>query len=125
MNNNDFYISEIPDDIFEKMQGKSYKENCTVPREELRYIHILHIGFDGKMHEGELIVNKRIADAVLDIFDELYKAEYRIEKITIHRRLTSVTYRIQQSCQSMRLGWQLILILFIILISKRLMEDLA
>ena len=43
MNNNDFYISEIPDDIFEKMQGKSYKENCTVPREELRYIHILHI----------------------------------------------------------------------------------
>lgn len=83
MNNNDFYISEIPDDIFEKMQGKSYKENCTVPREELRYIHILHIGFDGKMHEGELIVNKRIADAVLDIFAELYKAEYRIEKVRL------------------------------------------
>ena len=83
MNNNDFYISEIPDDIFEKMQGKSYKENCTVPREELRYIHILHIGFDSKTHEGEVIVNKRIADAVLDIFAELYKAEYRIEKVRL------------------------------------------
>lgn len=83
MNNNDFYISEIPDYIFEKMQGKSYKENCTVPREELRYIHIFHIGFDGKTHEGELIVNKRIADAVLDIFAELYKAEYRIEKVRL------------------------------------------
>lgn len=58
MNNNDFYISEIPDDIFEKMQGKSYKENCTVPREELRYIHILHIGFDSKTHEGEVIVKQ-------------------------------------------------------------------
>ena len=78
-----YNISEIPDDIFEKMQGKSYKENCTVPREELRYIHILHIGFDGKTHEGELIVNKRIADAVLDIFAELYKAEYRIEKVRL------------------------------------------
>ncbi len=54
-----------------------------MPREELRYIHILHIGFDGKTHEGELIVNKRIADAVLDIFAELYKAEYRIEKVRL------------------------------------------
>lgn len=26
----DFYISKIPDDIFEKMQGKSYKADCTV-----------------------------------------------------------------------------------------------
>jgi hypothetical protein len=41
MNNNDFYISEIPDDIFEKMQGKSYKENCTVPRRELRVLQEL------------------------------------------------------------------------------------
>ena len=79
----DFYLSEIPDEIFEKMQGKSYKENCTVPREELRYLHVLHVGFDGQTKEGELVVNKAIADNVLTIFEELYQAEYPIEKVCL------------------------------------------
>mgnify|MGYP000013663953 CR=1 FL=1 len=57
-NKEQFYISEIPDDIFEKMQGKSYKADCTLPRENLRYIHVLHVGFDNQVHEGELVVNK-------------------------------------------------------------------
>lgn len=83
MDNKEFYIKPIPDDIFEKMQGKSYKENCTVLREELRYLHILHVGFDNNTHEGELIVNKRIAEDVLDIFKELYKAGYQIEKVRL------------------------------------------
>lgn len=83
MDNKEFYIKPIPDDIFEKMQGKSYKENCIVPREELRYLHILHVGFDNNTHEGELIVNKRIAEDVLDIFKELYKAGYQIEKVRL------------------------------------------
>lgn len=83
MDNKEFYIEPIPNDIFEKMQGKSYKENCTVPREELRYLHILHVGFDNNTHEGELIVNKRIAEDVLDIFKELYKAGYQIEKVRL------------------------------------------
>ena len=83
MQKDNFYISEIPDDIFEKMQGKSYKDNCIVPREELRYIHVLHTGYDNVTHEGELVVNKSIAEAVLDIFHELYKAGYQIEKVRL------------------------------------------
>lgn len=75
-----FYISKIPDDIFEKMQGKSYKADCTVPREDLRYLHVLHMGFDGQTKEGELVVNKAIAEDVLAIFRQLYEAEYPIEK---------------------------------------------
>ena len=79
----EFYVSEIPDDIFEKMQGKSYKEDCTVPREDLRYVHVLHMGFDGETKEGEQVVNKAIADDVCDIFEKLYEADYPIEKIRL------------------------------------------
>lgn len=79
----DFYISEIPDDIFARMQGKSYKEDCTVPRDDLRYVHVLHMGFDGEVKDGELVVNKAIADDVLAIFEELYKADYPIEKVRL------------------------------------------
>ena len=74
---------EIPDDIFEKMQGKSYKVDCTLPRENLRYIHVLHVGFDNQVHEGELVVNKDIADDVLEIFKELYESGYQIEKVRL------------------------------------------
>lgn len=79
----DFYISEITDDIFARMQGKSYKEDCTVPREDLRYVHVRHMGFDGEVKDGELVVNKAIADDVLAIFEELYKADYPIEKVRL------------------------------------------
>ena len=53
MNTQQFTISPIPDDIFAKMQGKSFKDNCTVPREDLRYLKVLHVGFDGKTHGDE------------------------------------------------------------------------
>ena len=79
----DFYISEIPDDIFAKMQGKSYKDNCTVPRDDLRYVHVLHMGFDGEVKAGELVVSRKVADDVLEIFEELYKADYPIEKVRL------------------------------------------
>ena len=78
-----FYSVEIPDDVFERMQGKSYKEDCTVPRDDLRYLHLLHKDLDGKTHEGEMVVNKYVADDVLEIFMELYDADYPIEKIRL------------------------------------------
>lgn len=83
ISSSDFYISGITDDIFAKMQGKSYKEDCTVPREDLRYVHVRHMGFDGEVKDGELVVNKAIADDVLAIFEELYKADYPIEKVRL------------------------------------------
>ena len=53
-----FTISEIPDTIFEFMQGRSYKADCTIPRSDLRYLIILHRNMDGQAVVGELVVNK-------------------------------------------------------------------
>ena len=53
-----FYITEITDEIFARIDGKSFKEDCTLPREDLRYLHVLHKDLDGETHEGEMIVNK-------------------------------------------------------------------
>lgn len=80
-NEPEFLSSEISDEIFDRMYGKSYKDDCTVPREELRYLKLAHYGFDGRVHQGELVVNVSIADEVLDIFKELYEIQYPIEKM--------------------------------------------
>lgn len=76
-----FYAEDISDEIFARMEGKTYKDNCTVPREKLRYVRVLHVGFDGETHVGELVVNEKIADEVTAIFRELYSISYPIEKI--------------------------------------------
>ena len=118
MSGQSFTISLIPDDIFAKMQGKSFKVNCTVPREDLRYLKVLHVGFDGETHTGELVVSRLIADDVLDIFKQLYEAGYEIEKIRLIDEYDADdeksmsdnnssafildTFPIQRSCQSMR-----------------------
>ncbi len=78
-----FYMSGITDGIFARIKGRSYKDNCTLPREDLRYLHVLHKGFDGETHEGEIICNAYIAADLLDIFMKLYEAGYEIEKIRL------------------------------------------
>ncbi|MBQ7154303.1 MAG: M15 family metallopeptidase [Synergistaceae bacterium] len=78
-----FSVSEITPEIFARIKGKSYKDNCTVPLSELRYIHVLHKDIDGQTHEGEIICNTYIAYDVLDIFMKLYEAGYPIEKVRL------------------------------------------
>ncbi|QHQ63643.1 M15 family peptidase [Anaerocolumna sedimenticola] len=81
--NNCFYSEKIKDDIKKRIMGKSYKEDCTVPFEELRYVRVLYYGFDKKTHIGELIVNKAIASDIVAIFTELYENKYPIEQMVL------------------------------------------
>jgi hypothetical protein len=78
-----FYISEITDDIFARIKGRSYPDGCTLSLGEIRYVHVLHYDFDGNITEGEIIVNTAIAEDVLEIFRELFDIEYPIEKMTL------------------------------------------
>jgi len=78
-----FYALPVSDDLFARIYGRSFKENCTIPRDDLRYVRVLHVGFDGKTYVGELVVNKIIAEKTIDIFRELYDAAYPIERIRL------------------------------------------
>lgn len=67
-----FTAEPISEAVFKRMQGKSYKANCTIPRR-----------FDGKVKSGELVCHQDIADDLIEIFQELYKAHYPIERIQL------------------------------------------
>ena len=75
-----FISSEITygDEIYNRINGKSYQENENISLKDLRYLQISHYDFDHKIQTGELIVNAELADEVLEIFQELYDAEYEI-----------------------------------------------
>lgn len=78
-----FTASVITEEIYERINGCSYVENENISLEELRYLKILHIGFDGEEHEGELIVNQAIADDILEIMQQLYQNQYPIERMVL------------------------------------------
>jgi hypothetical protein len=78
-----FYYEEISDEVFSRMKGNSYKDDCDVPLADLRYVRVLYRDFDGNARIGELVVNRLIADDVLEIFRGLYDADYRIGKMVL------------------------------------------
>lgn len=83
IDNVNFYASDIPDKTWKNMQGKSYPKDCTIEKNDLRYVHVLYVDFGGRTCEGELIVNKIISQDIVEIFWELYQAQYPIEKIAL------------------------------------------
>ena len=83
MNSYTSSISPISDSVYERIYKKSYKEDCTVPLSDLRYITVSYYGFDHVVHTGELIVNKDIAEKTTAVFRELFDAKYPIEKISL------------------------------------------
>ena len=78
-----FVARPISDAVFSRMQGKSYKSGCTVPRETLRYLQVLHRNADGKTQLGEVVCNASIANDLLIIFRQLYDAAYPIERMVL------------------------------------------
>ena len=78
-----FSYVKVPEAVFERMKGNSYKEDCTVALSSLCYVRVLHYGFDGEVHIGELVVNQSIAQEIRDIFLELFDAKYPIEKMVL------------------------------------------
>ena len=78
-----FAAEPIPDDVWQRMQNKTYKENPYIGRDDLRHIRALHWDYDQKSHIGEMIVNKQIADVVVRIFRQLYDEKYPIERMVL------------------------------------------
>lgn len=79
-----FYYEPLTEEIKERITGISYPESgCTVPYEDLNYVGLKYIDFDGQEQTGELICNKAIAQDMVEIFHELYRNDYRLESVRL------------------------------------------
>lgn len=79
-----FYYEPLTDLVKERITGISYPESgCTVPYDDLSYVGLLYYDFEGQEQVGELICNKAIAQDMVEIFHELYRNEYQIERVRL------------------------------------------
>lgn len=79
-----FYYEPLTESVKERITGISYPENgCTIPYEDLNYVGLKYIDFDGQVQTGELICNKAVAQDMVEIFYELYRNEYQLERVRL------------------------------------------
>ena len=78
-----FTSAEVPDSIWNRMQGHSYPEGCTIARNQLRYLRLSYCDFEGNEHIGQMVCNQLISDDLLYIFRKLYEARYPIASMRL------------------------------------------
>ena len=73
----------IPETVRNTIKGYSMPANSTVSYDDLSYLTIPHYDFNYNVVEGHLVVNKALADEVLDIFAELFDIKYPVERMEL------------------------------------------
>lgn len=83
--NKDNYFSAFDitesDDVYNRIIGKSYRENENVGLADLKYLKMAHYNFDHQIQMGEMIVNVAIYEDVLNVFKELLDIEYEVQSM--------------------------------------------
>jgi hypothetical protein len=75
------YPIEVGDEVYNRINGKSYRENSNIQLSDLRYLKMLHYNFDGKIQVGEMVVNAAISEDVLGVFKELFAVQYQVQSM--------------------------------------------
>lgn len=80
-----FTSSEIKrgDAVFNRINGKSYRDNNDIALEDLRYLTIPYYNFEQQVMLGEMIVNVDIQEDVRNIFKELFNNKYEINSMKL------------------------------------------
>ena len=76
-------IIERDSEIFDRINGKSYRDNDDISLEDLRYVTIPYYNFDQQVMLGEMIVNVEIQNDVRSIFGELFNNKYEINSMRL------------------------------------------
>lgn len=76
-------ISPLSPAVCAEMRGRSWHPEADCPPfEALRLVRAPHLGFDGLVHEGELVVADRFADDIALAFERIFAAGFPIERMT-------------------------------------------
>lgn len=71
------------DEVYKRINGKSYQKNDDISLSDLTYIKMLHYNYSGNIVVGEMIVNKVILDEVREVFSSLFVLKYQINSMRL------------------------------------------
>ena len=63
---------------------RAWRPGCPVQRRDLRLLTLTHVGFDGRPHVGQLVVNRDVAKPLVSVFRQLYALRFPIRHMRLH-----------------------------------------
>ena len=66
-----------------QLTGRFWRRGCSVSLAQLRLITVSHWGFDGRVQEGQLIVNRDVAAPLARVFRRLYDLRFPIRHMSL------------------------------------------
>jgi poly-gamma-glutamate synthesis protein (capsule biosynthesis protein) len=78
-----FAVAAVDGAVRDRVEGSSWRPGCPVPMEQLRYLTLSHWGFDGGVHQGELVVHEDSVDAMRSVFGRLFAAGFPIRSMRL------------------------------------------
>jgi hypothetical protein len=75
-------VRRIGPALAQRMQD-SHRAGCPVPLEDLRYLRLSHVDFQGRPRSGELVVHRDHARPVTEVFESLYEARWPIRRMRL------------------------------------------
>jgi hypothetical protein len=73
----------VPEALALRMRQHSWQQDCPTPIADLALLRLSHYGYDGAVHEGELVVHKELAREILTIFQALFARRFPVEKMKV------------------------------------------
>ncbi|HUF34190.1 MAG TPA: M15 family metallopeptidase [Acidimicrobiales bacterium] len=61
--------------------GDTWREGCPVHHSDLAGLEVSHWGYDGHAATGRVVVHVGDADAITEVFRQLYEARFQIERL--------------------------------------------
>ena len=75
-------IKTIGPELRQRMET-SHGPECPVPWRDLRFVEVSYFGLDAAPHVGELVVHRRYARAMTQVFSRLYAARWPIGQLRL------------------------------------------
>jgi hypothetical protein len=75
------------------LYGSSWRPGCPVALDDLRHLRLSYVGFDGRDHRGELVVNRDAVKAMRVAFGALYAQRFPIRRMRLVDHYGADDYR--------------------------------
>jgi hypothetical protein len=71
-------IQPLQPSFRDALDGHFWHQGCPVALSDLRLLSVSHWGFDGRVHEGQIVVNRDAAGPLAQVFRKLYALHFPI-----------------------------------------------
>ncbi len=78
-----YAVHDITADLAARMTPTSWRPGCPVPLEQLRYVEVSYMRFDGTEQRGELVLHQDVAYYLKGVFQTLWNEDFRFERMQL------------------------------------------